>query len=224
MASCNIVVQAYTLGPCTKITACSRTAFPPNPSWMDPCWLSKHMSGDLQPADLSIKQCSLFEHRGRRFRPSSTDKVVVTSASHLLIDTGETKANVSRRAVYFSRTDLVKMQHLSVFRIFFSKMFFFILLKGFSIIWFNFQDYYLMAKKNPPVQSPFVMWWHNSLRKKVKWKQGNELSSQYPTQQCEIGFSGIVHMLQADAQPLAVISQLKYHLLPSQMEMSFLRK
>ena len=108
VASYHIVVQAYTLGPCTKITACSRTAFPPNPSWMDPCWLSKLMSGDLQPADLSIKQCFLFGPRGRRFRPSSTDKVVVTSASPLLIDTGETKANVSRKAIFFRRTNLIK--------------------------------------------------------------------------------------------------------------------
>jgi hypothetical protein len=66
------------------------------------------MSGVLQPADLSIKQCYLFEPRGRRFRPSSTDKVVVTSASHLLIDTGETKANVSRKDIFFSSANLIK--------------------------------------------------------------------------------------------------------------------
>jgi hypothetical protein len=34
--------------------------------------------------------------------------VVVTSASHLLIDTGETRANVSRKAILFSRTAMIK--------------------------------------------------------------------------------------------------------------------
>jgi hypothetical protein len=66
------------------------------------------MSGDLQPAGLSIKQCSLFEPRGRRFRPSSTDKVVDTSDSHPLIDTGETRANVSRKNIFLSRTNMIK--------------------------------------------------------------------------------------------------------------------
>ena len=184
-------MQAYTLGPCTKITACSRTAFPPNPSWMDPCWLSKLMSGDLQPADLSIKQCSLFEPRGRRFRPSSTDKVVVTSASHLLIDIDETKANVSTKVIFFGRINLIKDTTVVGVSKFNSSMRStspspFLYRISLSLELLSKIIYLTAKKKNPAGQSPCTMWWHNSLRVKVKGKR--EMNWVVNTQQMRNGF------------------------------------
>lgn len=89
------VVQVYTPGPCTRTTVCSRTASPRNQWWTDLSRLSRRTSGARQHAGPSVKQCSLFEVRGRQFRPSSTDKVEATLASHLLTDIGGIRANVS---------------------------------------------------------------------------------------------------------------------------------
>jgi len=142
---------------------------------MDPCWLSKPMSGDLQPAGLSIKQCSLFEPRGRRFKPSSTDKVVVTSVLHLLTDTGETKANVSRKANFFKRTNLIKdatVVSVSSMRLF--PPFLYRVSLSLELV---FRIIYLWAKKSSWTESFYYMM-AQSLRMKVKGKQGNELSSQ----------------------------------------------
>jgi hypothetical protein len=136
------------------------------------------MIGALQPAGLSIKQFSLFEPRGRRFRPSSTDEMVDTSDSHPLTDTGETRAKVSRKNIFLSRTNMIKDAALAMFLNFISSKRFFHSLLSFPPQERLSRIIFLRArKKSSWVESDYYVM-AQSCTEKLNEEQRNGVSSQ----------------------------------------------